>query len=156
MAGPIPFQPPARDLHAAALERLANAPREHVEALLSVYEILQGLHDEGVLDGVRGFLGSSDKIFQILVDAAKTPESIRALRNVFILAKIAGTLDPTTLEGVARAIPEGLTAGADPKPPPSLWRLLKMLGSADARRGLAALITMLRLFGSELGSSSRR
>ena len=154
MADPIPFHPAARDPHAAALERLANAPHKHVEALLSVYEVLQGLHEEGVLEILKGCLGSSDKILQILVDAAKTPESMRAIRNFIILTKIAGAIDPKLLEDVARAIPEGLTIGGDTNPPPGLWTLLRASSSTDARRGLAALVSMLASFGSALRSEN--
>ena len=36
----------------------------------------------GVVEAVRGALGSSDHVLQILVDATKTPEAIRGMRNL--------------------------------------------------------------------------
>jgi Cupin len=43
-----------RDPREALYHRLEKAPLEHVEALLAAYEVLQGLHDRGVLETLRG------------------------------------------------------------------------------------------------------
>src|SRR5713226_10495949 len=105
MAQPIPLQMPARDPRAELLTRLQNAPLQHAEALLSGYDLLQRLHDRGVLDLLRGGLGSSDKVLSIVVDAAKTPEAINATRNLLILSKVMFTLEPALLEEVVTAVP---------------------------------------------------
>ena len=114
MAEPIDLKPAPRDPREALYNRLEKAPLEHVEALLAAYEVLQGLHDRGVLETLRGALGSSDKVLQILVDAANTPETITGIRNFLILTRIAGTLESELLEAVAQAAarPAGAT-----KPP---------------------------------------
>jgi hypothetical protein len=54
---------------------------------------------------MRGALGSSDKVIEIIVEAANTPEAIRGIRNILILAKILGTIEPEFVEGVARSLP---------------------------------------------------
>ena len=79
MATPIPLDLPPRDPRAELQTRLQNAPMEHAEALLSAYEVLQGMHDRGVFDLLRGALGSSDKVTEILLETAKSPEAIRGL-----------------------------------------------------------------------------
>src|SRR5882672_6801423 len=108
MAQPIPLELPARDPRAELQARLQNAPQEHAEALLASYEVLQGLHDRGVFELLRGALGSSDKGISILVDAAKTPEAINATRNLLILSKVMFTLEPDLLEEIAQAVPNSL------------------------------------------------
>jgi len=108
MAQPIPLELPARDPRAELQARLQNAPLDHAAALLSAYEVLQGLHDRGALDLVRGALGSSDRVLELLVNAAKTPEAIRGIRNLIILAKIFGTIEPELVEGFARSLPEAI------------------------------------------------
>src|SRR5438045_3681216 len=77
MARPIPLTLPVRDPRAELQSRLENAPVEHAEAVLAAFEVLQGLHDCGALDLARGALGSSDKVLEIAVDAAQSPQSIR-------------------------------------------------------------------------------
>src|SRR2546427_828756 len=88
MSQPIRLELPPRDARAELQTRLQDAPLQHAEALLSGYDLLQRLHDRGVLDLLRGGLGSSDKVLSIAVDAAKTPEAINATRNLLILSKV--------------------------------------------------------------------
>jgi uncharacterized protein YjgD (DUF1641 family) len=63
-----------------------RAPAEHAEALLAVYDILQGLHDRGVLDALKGVLSASDFVLETAVETAKTPEAIRRIRNLILLS----------------------------------------------------------------------
>jgi uncharacterized protein YjgD (DUF1641 family) len=154
MAAPIPLQLRPRDPREPLYHRLEEAPREHVEALLSAYEVLQGLHDRGVLELLRGALGSSDKVLQILVDAANTPEAIRGIRNLMILARIADTLEPELLEGLATAVPEGLAQAKKPEPL-GFWQLLKKVCSQDTRRALTAMTCVLESLGKSLATESK-
>ena len=154
MAEPIALKLAPRDPREALYHRLENAPREHVEALLASYEVLQGLQDRGVLELLRGALGSSDKVLQILVDAVNTPEAICGIRNLMILVRIAGTLEPELLEAIAQAVPKGLAQGKMPEPP-GLWKLLKKMSSQDTRRTMSAMICVLESLGKSLGISER-
>jgi hypothetical protein len=80
MAQPIAFHAPAKPAP-ANMERLRNAPAEHAEALLSGYELLQLLHDRGVLNLLRGLVAGGDQLIGTIAAALDTPESIRAIRN---------------------------------------------------------------------------
>ena len=141
---------PARDPRAELQARLQNAPLEHAEALLSAYEVLQGLHDRGVLDLFRGALGS-DRVLEIVVDATKTPESIRGIRNMIILAKIFGTIDPELVEAFARSLPEAIAlTKARKSRPPGFWGILKKFRNRNFRRGLVLVNSMLEAFGRNL------
>ena len=151
MAQPIPLELRPRDPRAELQTRLQNAPLEHAEAMLSAYEVLQGLHDRGVLNLLRGALGSSDRVLEILVDATKTPEAIRGIRNVIVLAKIFGTIEPELVEGFARSLPEAiaLTKAHESKPPGFLG-ILKKFRNRNFRRGLVLVNSMLEAFGRNL------
>src|SRR5262245_30952325 len=108
MAHPIPMTAPPRNARAELLSRLEEAPAEHAEAILSALDVLQGLHDRGVLELLGGGLGSSGKVLEIAVHAANWPESIRSMRNLILLTKLIGDLDPQQLGGMTRAVPEAL------------------------------------------------
>jgi len=151
MAQPIRLEFPPRDARAELQTRLQNAPLQHAEALLSGYELLQGLHDRGVLDLLRGGLGSSDRVLSIVVDAAKTPEAINATRNLLILSKVVFTLEPELLENIAKAVPNSL-AQARKQKPLSLWQMFKIMCSQDTRRAFSAMLGVLESFGKSLGS----
>ena len=151
MSQPIRLEFPPRDAREELHTRLQNAPLQHAEALLSGYDLLQRLHDRGVLDLLRGGLGSSDKVLSIVVDAAKTPEAINATRNLLILSKVIFTLEPELLEDIAKAVPNSL-AQARAKKPLNLWQLFKKMCSQDTRRSLSAMLGVVESFGKSLGS----
>src|SRR5438067_5414293 len=153
MSQPIRLEFSPRDAREALHTRLQNAPLQHTEALLSGYDLLQRLHDRGVLDLLRGGLGSSDKVLSIVVDAAKTPKAINATRNLLILSKVMFTLEPDLLENIAKAVPNSLAQAREQKPL-SLWQLFKKMCSQDTRRALSVMVGLLESFGKSLGSSS--
>src|SRR2546426_7176829 len=151
MSQPIRLEFTPRDARAELQNRLQNAALQHAEALLSGYDLLQRLHDRGVLDLLRGGLGSSDKVLSIIVDAAKTPEAINATRNLLILSKVAFALEPQLLEDIVTALPGNL-AQARKQKPLSLWQMFKKMCSQDTRRALSAMVGLLESFGKSLGS----
>src|SRR6202795_2621918 len=106
MAKPISLQLPKRDPQEEFRSRLEKAPDEHAEALLASLDVLQALHDQGVLELLRGVLGGGNKILEIIVDASKSPEAIRGIRNLVIMTKILGSMDPELLKKFAEAVPD--------------------------------------------------
>ena len=153
MSQPIRSDFPARDARSELQTRLQNAPVQHAEALLSGYDLLQRLHDRGVLDLLRGGLGSSDKVLSIVVDAAKTPEAINATRNLLILSKVVFMLEPALLEDIVTAVPNSLAQAREQKPL-SLWQMFKKMCSQNTRRTLSAMLGLLESFGKSLGSAA--
>src|ERR1035441_8374783 len=123
MARPIPLELPPRDPREELRKRLDEAPVEHAEALLDSYELLGKLHEHGVFELLRGALGASDKLIETAVDAAKSDEAIRAIRNAIILGKVLAAINPEVLQCIATAASE--TLGCYEKPviePPGLDR----------------------------------
>lgn len=150
MAQPIPMQVPAHDPREDAVARLREAPAEHAEAILAAYDVLRGLHDSGVLELLRGLLGSGDKVAEIAVGAANTPPAIRAVRNLLIILETLGELDPDLFEGFALALPEALQrAKKEGMNPPGLWALLNKFRGEDMRRGLVAVNNLLEVWGRD-------
>jgi uncharacterized protein YjgD (DUF1641 family) len=148
MAQPIALTLPAHDQRIALQSRLQDAPAEHAEALLAAYEVIQGLHDAGVLDLMRGALGSRDKVLDIAVGAAGSAASIRGIRNFLLLLNMLGEIDPEVLKTFTRTAPQALKMMVRQPEPPGLWRLIKdFLWNRDFRHGMAAVNTMLATFG---------
>jgi len=151
MAQPIPLEIPPRNARAELRSRLEQAPEEHAEAILAAYEVLQQLHERGVLEIMRGGLAASDEIMEKAVDAAKTPEGIRAIRNLLFFGRILGSIEPEWFQGVFQAIPDGIAqVTADRGKPVSLFGLLRRLSSKDSLRGLFAAVDFLQAFGRHL------
>ena len=156
MARPIPFDPPRVDKRAQLLAKLERAPAEHAAALLDLYETLQALHDRGALDLMRGALGSGDEVLDIIVSATQSPDSIRGIRNLLLVVKMLGAIDPEVLKAFTQGVPQAFTEMVLEPEPPGLWRLIKdFLWNADFRNGLAALNTMLAAFGRTLSRANK-
>ena len=151
MAQPIPLHLAPRDLRNELNARVQQAPLDHAEAILAGYEVLQGLHDRGVLELMRGALGGGDKILEQVVAVASGPESIRATRNLLLLVTTLGEIEPALLSDLTRAIPKSLVqANAEESKPPGLFKLMSTFWNADFRRGLAAFNDLLVAFGKNL------
>jgi uncharacterized protein YjgD (DUF1641 family) len=102
MAGPITFKPLPVDPHQELMHRVEAAPREHAEALLVAWDLLQTAHDQGILDLAQGLLGGRNLIAGKLAEAGAQPESVAALRNLISLGRLASSLDPDMLQRFAR------------------------------------------------------
>jgi uncharacterized protein YjgD (DUF1641 family) len=153
MAQPIPLEIPPRNARAELRARLEQAPEEHAEAVLAAYEVLQELHNRGVLEIMRGALAASDDILEKIVDNARTPEAIRAIRNLLFWRRILGGIEPEWFKGMFQSIPEGIAqATSEREKPVSFFGLLRRLSSKDSLRGLAAAIDFLQAFGRHLHS----
>jgi uncharacterized protein YjgD (DUF1641 family) len=150
MAKLAPLQLPHRDPREELRSRLDRAPLEHAEALLAGYQVLQGLHDEGVLELLRGLLGAGGKVLETASEAARAPESVRAIRNLVILSKTLGEIDPDLFDGFALALPEAMRqAKAQGKEPPSFLAILNKFRSKDMRRGLVVVTGLLEAWGKD-------
>ncbi len=154
MARPIPLELPKRDPREELRSRLEQAPIEHAEAVLAGFEVLQGLHDRGVLELLRGVLDGGNTILEIAVEATKTPEAIHGIRNLLIMTKIIGAIDPELLKKFAVAVPDALegAAKAQEKEPPGFWEVLRIVRSRNLRRGLAVMNSALEALGKNFST----
>ncbi|MCM3872144.1 MAG: hypothetical protein ND895_15785 [Pyrinomonadaceae bacterium] len=155
MARPIPLHLAPRDPQGDLNLRLQQARSEHAEAVLAAYEVLQGLHDHGVLELMRGTLGGSEKVLEQVVAVASGPEAIRASRNLLLLVTALAEIDPALLGDLTRAVPKALVqANAEGNKPPGLFKLVGTFLNRDFRRGLAAFNDLMVAFGRNLSAKN--
>src|SRR5580700_4482202 len=152
MAQPIPFAPTTG--HAAdPAERLPTqleaALDKHTDAIVSALELLQLLHDRGVLDLLRGLVGAGDQLAGILSAAAGTPESLRGMRNFILLTKFFASIPPEVLESLVRTASEGAEREKANRAP-GLLQLLRRAGSENSRHAMAVTLDLLESVGKAL------
>src|SRR3954453_6765296 len=116
MAQPIVFQAPEQQ-NPVTPQRLRNAPAEHAEALLSAYDLLQSLHDRGVLNLLRGLVDGGDAVVGTVAEALNTPESIRGIRNLLLLARCFANVPPDVLTNLAQTLSDGVERKKSQKAP---------------------------------------
>lgn len=146
MAHAIEFKPQPVDPQKELMQRLENAPREHAEALLAAWDLLEASHRTGMIDLAQGMIGGRDAIAGKLAEAANSPDGINVVRNLIALGRIVASIDPEMLYKVSRAL--------DRNPPklqekaPSLLSLFRQFRAEDTRRGLAYGLDMLSVLGA--------
>jgi uncharacterized protein YjgD (DUF1641 family) len=151
MAKPLTLQIPPRDARAELVAKLQSAPVKHAAAILDWYELLQELHDSGLMSTLRGAAGEGGQIVTAISAGLNTPESIRAMRNMMVIAKLVGKMDPEIFRGLVNAVPESLTdANARQAKTPGMWRLFRSFTSRESRRTLGILAGMLNAVGRAL------
>jgi uncharacterized protein YjgD (DUF1641 family) len=124
------------------LRRVENAPVEHAEAILSAYELLQLLHEKGMLQLFSGLLSAGETVVNHAVGIISSQEMVTALRIGLIFSNLLSSMDPDKLGAVLAQ------AG---KEPPSLLTIGRQATSMEARRGMAVAVGMLNAFGAALG-----
>ena len=133
------------------LAKLEAAPAEHAAAILDSYELLQTLHEAGVLEMLRGAVSARDTAMEAAVGVAQTTEAVNAIRNAMIVGKMMGSINPELLQCIANAV--GETLGSNRRPvidPPGLFSLLGQFRRPELRRSVALVNRFLEAMGSRL------
>jgi uncharacterized protein YjgD (DUF1641 family) len=147
MAQPIPLTLTPKGPDPA--ERLEDALDKHTDAIVSALELLQLLHDRGVLDLLRGLVGAGDQLVGILTAAAGTPESLRGMRNFILLTKFFASIPPDVLNSLVRAASEGAER-EKAQQAPGVLQLLRRAGSENSRHAIAVTLDLLESVGKAL------
>lgn len=134
MAKPLSYEPPVPEL-------------DDVKA--DIDRTLRTLHEREVLRFIDGLFANGDPIAQVGAEQMNSESGRRALGNALLLLKVLTAVDPIALQQVAGGASEGISeaAVAVQRRPPGIFGLIKMLLSADTRRGLAVALTLLAALG---------
>jgi uncharacterized protein YjgD (DUF1641 family) len=129
------------------IRKVEQAPVEHAEAVLAAYDLLQRLHEKGMIDLLNGLLSAGDTVVDRVVDVISSTEVVTALRMALTFVNLLSVIDPDELHTVIS------NAG---KETPSLLTIGKQATSKDARRGMAAAVGLLTVFGAALGRQTEK
>ena len=125
------------------IRKVEQAPVAHAEAVLAAYDLLQRLHEKGIIDLLSGLLSAGDTVVDRVVDVISSREMVTALCIALIFSNLLSSIEPDKLHAVIS------NAGKDA---PSLLAIGKQATSKDARRGMAAAVGLLNVFGEALNA----
>jgi uncharacterized protein YjgD (DUF1641 family) len=148
MAQPISSIPPHQN-GIAADRHLRQALDDHADAIRSGLELLQLLHDRGVLDLLRGLVGAGDQLVDTLTAAVDNPESLRAIRNFLLLTKLFASIPPDVLNSLVQTTVEGAQREKAHRAP-GLLHLLRRVSSENSRHAMAVTLDLLENAGKAL------
>jgi uncharacterized protein YjgD (DUF1641 family) len=133
------YTPP--DSRLDLVRRIESAPREHAEAVLEAYDVLQRLHDSGALGLVNGLLSAEDTVIDKVSDMVSSKQAVTALRIAMILGSALTSIDA---DRVHAAVAEAETKT------PSLWKLLRAACSIEVRKAAGLGLSLAQIFGASL------
>ena len=146
MSQPIPFAAPPKN---GISDHLSETAGEHAEAISSALEVLQLLHDCGVLDLLRGMIAAGDRVVETVTAAVDTPEAVRSIRNFILLTKLFGSIPPDVLSRLVQIVIEGANR-ENSHQVPGLWALLRRIRSTNSRHALAVALDLVEAVGKGL------
>jgi uncharacterized protein YjgD (DUF1641 family) len=132
------------DARVDLIEKVEGAPVEHAEAVLAGYELLQQLHEKGILELLTGLLTAGETAVNHVVGIISSPQAVTATRLGLMMVNMLGSID-------ADKISAALAAGS--KAPPSLLAMGRQATSVEARRAMAVGLGLLTAFGEALEKS---
>jgi len=133
------YTPP--DSRLDLVRRIESAPREHAEAVLEAYDVLQRLHDTGALALVNGLLSAEDTVIAKVSDVVSSKQAVTALRMALALGSVLTSIDAGSVHA---AVAEAETRT------PSLWELLRAAWSKEVRQAAGLGLALARIFGTAL------
>jgi uncharacterized protein YjgD (DUF1641 family) len=120
------------------IRRLEDAPEKHAEAILNAYELLQRMHEKGLIDIANGLLSASDTVIERVADVVSSKQAITALRLALIGANLLDFVDPDKV-AAALSVPKNK--------PHTLWRVIKEAVASYFRLVLVTAIELVKVFG---------
>ena len=145
MAAPVEFHTfTPEDSRLDLQRRIASAPREHAEAVLESYDLLQRLHDTGILAIANGMLSAGPAVVAKLTDVVSSAPAVTSLRIGLALGKIATAIDADRVEQLV----------ANSVDPPSWWRIIRLALRKETRQALGLSLGLLGAFGAAIGKQT--
>lgn len=140
------------------LEDIERTLLENKEVIKETFEVMKGMQDRGILSVVNSLLKEGDKVLNILVKTADTPETANMLKNLLLILGTLGTLNVQQLEPLILKINSGIArvaeAGKTPEKP-SYLALLRSLNDQEVKQAMTFLMTFIKGMGGDTSDLER-
>jgi uncharacterized protein YjgD (DUF1641 family) len=81
------------DARVDLIKKVEGAPVEHAEAVLAAYELLQQLHEKGILELLTGLLTAGETVVNHVVGIISSPQAVTATRLGLMMVNMLGSID---------------------------------------------------------------
>jgi uncharacterized protein YjgD (DUF1641 family) len=151
-----PREASEKDVNREHLAEIEAALVTHKTAVLEALDLLQGLHDRGVLPLFIGLLRAGDEVLAVLVNELNKPDSVRAIRNLVGLTEALGALDAEKLRPLVSGINSGLAEQQAQPQKTGLLGLWQAMQNPEVNAGLTMVLNMLKGIGKAYGGPSKQ
>jgi uncharacterized protein YjgD (DUF1641 family) len=141
------------EIQTQAVNDLLVTLTESRESLTKTLEIVQELQNAGILDMIKGFLKTREKLSVLAVEQLNQPSMHRIIKNGFGAVEFIGELDPDKLKTIMNAVNAGLEKSdkeLKSQEQIGMWGMVKALRDPHINASLVMLLNFLQGMGSEL------
>ena len=136
-----------------SLENLLSGVAQNKDSLLETLNLIQELHDSGIMDALGSLLKAKEKAAKIAVGQLTRQPVTNMINNAMAAGGILTELDPETTNKLAKSLTAGLKKAeqglkADSKL--GLFDLMKVLKDPDINRALGFGFNLLKGMGEGL------
>ncbi|ULT59362.1 DUF1641 domain-containing protein [Neobacillus drentensis] len=136
-----------------SLENLLSGVAQNKDSLLETLNLIQELHDSGIMDALGSLLKAKEKATKIAVGQLTRQPVTNMINNAMAAGGILTELDPETTNKLAKSLTAGLKKAeqglkADSKL--GLFDLMKVLKDPDINRALGFGFNLLKGMGEGL------
>lgn len=128
-------------------EDILTALTNNKASVLEFLELLQHLHERGLLDFINGMLGQGDKVMGIAAREFNKPGISDSLDHMMNMVQMLGEIDMHKIKGLATNINEGMVyaeKNLEAGEKVSMFDLVKALKDPEINRAITALLSFLK------------
>lgn len=134
------------------LKEVEDALIHNKDAILESLQVIQHMHDRGVISLLNGLFGQGDKVLKILMGKADTPETANTLKNLLLMVGVLGTLDVKQLEPILLKLNAGIARVAEIKDHDEkigYFDIFRSLKDPEVNRSITFLFEFLKGMGED-------
>lgn len=136
-----------------SLDELTADLTDHDEALKKTLELVQELHDSGILEAVHAMLKAKKDIAKIAVDQATRKPVTNVINNLMGAAGVLSEMDPELTKKLLGSVSSGMDEAREYLKSPKkvgIFGLLKILFDPDINRVIGFGARFLKGMGKKL------
>lgn len=140
------------------LREIEDSLLKNKHVVLDTLEMLNHMHERGVIPMLNGLFAEGDKVLKILVKKADNKETANTLKNLLLMVGVLGTLNVKHLEPLLIKVNAGIERVAESKDDDErigLFDMFRSLKDPEINRSLALLFEFLKGMGSDTGDLER-
>ncbi|MCM3715286.1 DUF1641 domain-containing protein [Halalkalibacter oceani] len=140
------------EVNAEALKMLTERIAENERSITVLIEIVEELHEAGILDALKGLLKTRDKVGALAIQQLNQPGAHHMIKNGMSLLQTASQIEPEHLTRIMNGMTKGLQAMAEnnSNEPLSMWQMMKMMRDPHVNASLQTMLGFMQGMGQEL------
>jgi uncharacterized protein YjgD (DUF1641 family) len=135
---------------AQAMQEVLRAAVKHKDALLELFELVNELHEAGLLEAANALLQNRHKVGVIGITQLNKSGAQRMIKNGMSAVQVLGKLDPQKVEQLLGGVASGVdhAVAAKQERPAGLWGMVKQMRDPQVQSSLGVMLNFLRGMGN--------